>query len=82
MTAEEYRRFLETDFGDVALKDMKDIRDVRIDRRLSKEGRIQQYLKQVGNPYLIRAGDVKIKVRFADEGITFEQAFEEMLLNM
>ena len=82
MTAEEYRRFLEADFGDVALKDMKDIRDVRIDRRLSKEGRIQQYLKQVGNPYLIRAGDVKIKVRFADEGITFEQAFEEMLLNM
>lgn len=82
MTAEEYRRFLETDFGDVALKDMKDIRDVRIDRRLSKEGRIQQYLKQVGNPYLIRSGDIKIKVRFANEGITFEQAFEEMLLNM
>ena len=82
MTAEEYRIFLETDFGDVALKDMKDIRDVRIDRRLSKEGRIQQYLKQVGNPYLIRSGDIKIKVRFANEGITFEQAFEEMLLNM
>lgn len=82
MTAEEYRRFLETDFGDVALKDMKDIRDVRIDRRQPKEGRIWQYLRQVGNPYLIRSGDIKIKVRFANEGITFEQAFEEMLFNM
>ena len=82
MTAEEYRRFLEADFGDAALKDMKDIRDVRIDRGQPKEVRIRQYLKQVGNPYLIRVGDVKIKVRFADEGITFEQAFEEMLFNM
>ena len=32
MTAEEYRKYLETDFDDVNIKDMKDIRDMRIDR--------------------------------------------------
>lgn len=82
MTAEEYRKFLETDFDDVDLKDMKDIRDIRIDRSLSKEKRTKKYLKQVGNPYMVRVGNVKVKIRFANNGTTFEDAFEEMLLNM
>ena len=32
MTAEEYRNYLETDFDDVDLKELKDIRKIRIDR--------------------------------------------------
>ena len=82
MTAEEYRRFLDTDFDDVNIKEMKDIRDIRIDRTLPQEKRAKQYLRQVGNPYLVRVGDVKVKIRFANQGITFEDAFEDMLMNM
>ena len=48
MTAEEYRNYLETDFDDVDLKEMKDIRKIRIDRNKTKEKRIAQYLRQVG----------------------------------
>lgn len=33
MTAEEYRKYLETDFDDVDVNELKDIRKVRIDRR-------------------------------------------------
>ena len=61
---------------------MKDIRDIRIDRALPKEKRTKQYLKQVGNPYLVRVGNIKVKVRFANNGVTFEDAFEDMLMNM
>ncbi len=82
MTAEEYKKLLEADFDDMDISRMKDIREIRIDRNLPKEERIRQYLRQVENPYLVRVGGVKVKVRFADEGISFEQAFEEMLLNM
>ena len=82
MTAEEDRRFLDTDFDDVNIKDIKDIRDIRIDRTLPQEKRAKQYLRQVGNPYLVRVGDVKVKIRFANQGITFEDAFEDMLMNM
>ena len=82
MTAEEYRKYLDTDFGDVDIKDMKDIRDIRIDRALPKEKRTKQYLKQVGNPYLVRVGNIKVKVRFANNGVTFEDVFEDMLMNM
>lgn len=82
MTADEYRRYLDADFDDVEIKDMKDIRDIRIDRSLPQEKRTRQYLRQVGNPYLVRVGDVKVKIRFANQGISFEDAFEDMLINM
>ena len=82
MTAEEYRNYLETDFDDVDLKELKDIRKIRIDRNHTKEKRIAQYLRQVGNPYLVRIGNMKVKVRFANNGISMEQAFENMLLSV
>ena len=64
MTAEEYRNYLETDFDDVDLKELKDIRKIRIDRNKTKKKRIAQYLRQVGNPYLVCIGNVKVKIRF------------------
>lgn len=78
MTAEEYRNYLETDFDDVDLKELKDIRKIRIDRNQTKEKRIAQYLRQVGNPYLVCIGNVKVKIRFANNGVSFEDAFEEL----
>ena len=88
MTAEEYRTYLDTDFDDVDIKQMKDIRDIRIDRNLPREKRVKQYLRQVGNPYLVRVGNIKVKIRFANTDtanpgtpFSFEDAFEELLLN-
>ena len=80
MTAEEYRNYLETDFDDVDLKELKDIRKIRIDRNHTKEKRIAQYLRQVGN--LVCIGNVKVKIRFANNGVSFEDAFEELLLSV
>ena len=82
MTAEEYRKYLETDFDDVDVNELKDIRKVRIDRSQTKEKRIPQYLKQVGNPYMVRVGNVKVKIRFANNGVSFEDAFEDLLLSV
>lgn len=82
MTAEEYRAYLKQDFSDVDVKTMKDICDVRIDRSLPKEKRIAQYLRQVKNPYLIRVGNTQVKVRFANNGVSFEEAFEDLLLSV
>ena len=82
MTADEYRKYMEMDFDDVKLEDLKDIRDIRIDRNLPKEKRMKQYLRAVGNPYMVRYGDMKVKIRYANNGISFEEAFENMLLNM
>ncbi len=82
MTAEEYRALLAVDFADVESGSLTDISKLRIDRELPLEKRRQQYLRQVGNPYLVRVGNMKVKVRFAENGVSMEEAFENMLLTV
>lgn len=82
MTAEEYRALLDTDFNDVNIEDLMDVRKIKIDKNLPQEKRQAQYLKQVGNPYLLRRGSMMIKVSFANNGLSMEQAFENLLLNV
>ena len=80
MTVEEYRKLQMVDFEDVELGNLMDISKIRIDREQSVEKRRQQYLGKVGNPYLVRVGNIKVKVRFADNGVSMEDAFENLLL--
>lgn len=82
MTAEEYRALLDTDFSDVNIEDLTDVRKIKIDKNLPQEKRQAQYLKKVGNPYLLRRGSMMIKVSFANNGLSMEQAFENLLLNV
>lgn len=82
MTAEEYRALLDVDFADVDIEQLIDIRNIKIDKNLSQEKRQAQFLKQVGNPYLLRRGSMIIKVSFANNGLSMEQAFENLLLNV
>ncbi len=51
MTAEEYRNYLETDFDDVDLKELKDIRKIRI-RPESDEGKKNSSISQTGGKSL------------------------------
>jgi len=80
MTAEEYRKYLEQDFSDVNIDEMTDLLTVKADRNKSLKERRESYLNKVGNPYLVRIGNMK--VRFANNGISLEQAFENMLLSV
>lgn len=82
MTAEEYRALLDTDFSDADIEQLTDIRNIKIDKNLSQKKRQAQFLKQVGNPYLLRRGSMIIKVSFANNGLSMEQAFENLLLNV
>ena len=82
MRAGEYRALLAEDFADVELGRLTDISQLRIDREQPLEKRRQQYLRQVGNPYLVRVGGMKVKVRFTEGGGSMEEAFENMLLSV
>ena len=79
MTVEKYWKLQAVDFEDVELGSLTDISKVRIDKEQSAEKRRRQYLEKVGNPYLVRVGNIKVKVRFADNGVSLEDAFENLL---
>ena len=82
MTADEYRKLLEVDFNDTMLEDMPDLAKLQIDSLLPQEQRQIQYLNKVKNPYMVRIGNMKIKVRFANNGVSMDEAFKNLLLNV
>lgn len=82
MTVEKCKELLAVDFEDVEISSLTDISKVRIDRGQPVEKRRQQYLEKVGNPYLVRVGSIKVKVRFTNNGVSMENAFENLLLSV
>lgn len=82
MTVEKYQELQTVDFEDVEPGSLTDVSKVRIDRGQPVEKRRQQYIEKVGNPYLVRVGNIKVKVRFAGNGVSLEDAFENLLLSV
>lgn len=81
MTAEEMDALKGVDIRTVEKEALADIREVEVDRRLPLDERKRAYLEAVGNPYAVRVGDMKVRVQFAENGASFEEAFENMLRN-
>ncbi len=79
MTAGDKGNRRSTVFPDVKSEELADISRLRIDSNGSLEERRRQYLNQVGNPYMVRVGDVVVKISFSDSGSSFEEAFENLL---
>ena len=82
MTAKELDALKGVAIRTVEKEALVDIREVEVDRSLSLEERKRAYLEAVGNPYAVRVGDMKVRVRFAEDGDSFEEAFENMLRNV
>jgi phage terminase large subunit len=55
------------------LSGLVDIRDVEVDERLSVNDKIQEYIRQIKNPYMFRYGKTKVRIRHAETGTTFEE---------
>lgn len=82
MTAEGHRKMLETSFEDAGLENLADISKIRINRELSLDERKKQYVRKTGNPYMVCFGGMKVKVQFTEGGISFDEAFENLLLSV
>lgn len=76
MTVEDMKN---VDVRTVSRDDLVDIRDVHIDRTLSKEERIRSFVQQIRNPYCFKCGNVVVKTSFADTEVTLEERMEHYL---
>ena len=56
-----------------------DIRDVHVDRRLPREQRITDYIRQIKNPYLFKCGPFTVHVGFTANGISLEECIAGLL---
>lgn len=56
ITVEELQHMKEADIMQADRDQLVDINSIEIDKNRSVESRIRNYLEQVGNPFLVKAG--------------------------
>lgn len=82
VSAEELRKMKDIDIRTVDKNQLVDLNSVVIDESKPVEERILSFIQQIRNPYCFRVGDVAVKVVYKENGPTFQQNLEDMLMNL
>jgi len=56
-----------------------DIRDVSVDKNLTKEQRVTEFVRQIGNPYHFKCGNFTVTARFCADGPTLEDCLQRLM---
>ncbi len=56
-----------------------DIRDVTVDKELSREDRIAEFVRQIKNPYYFKCGRFTVHASFASGETTLEECIKGIL---
>ena len=57
-----------------------DIRDVSVNKELSRDERIAEFVQQIKNPYHFKCGRFTVQASFSAEGATLEECIKGCLL--
>ena len=77
MKLEEMRNI---DVTTVEEQDLVDIRDVEINGSLKQGKKVEDYVKQIKNPYCYKYGDNIVKISFEDTEVTITERLRELIL--
>ncbi|MCD8013291.1 MAG: hypothetical protein LUG99_08965 [Lachnospiraceae bacterium] len=78
-TPAELEAMRDVDIRTVDKDTLTDIRDVNVDNSLPQKERILDFIRQVGNPYCYKVGDIAVKVSFAGK-CSLEDAVKDCIL--
>ena len=79
----EYAEKMKTvNINTVDAESLIDIKDVKIAPGLSKEERIEQFLRQIGNPYCFRCNGCVVQVSFSETERTLEDCLQDYFSNL
>ena len=67
----------QTDIQTVDIQNLVDISDVKIDINMKKTDRIQNFIRDIKNPYCFRCKNTVVKVSFCSEGGSFQELLQD-----
>lgn len=79
ITPEQWEAMKAVDIRTVDKSQLVDLSTVHIDESLPVRERVLSYLKQVKNPYCVRVGNFAVKVKYKEDGPSFEEVFKHLL---
>lgn len=57
-----------------------DIKDVSVDKNLTKEERIAEFIRQIKNPYCFKCGKFTVRAQFSESGVSLEDCLKQILI--
>ncbi len=82
LQAMDMQEMKDIDIRTVDKSKLVDLNTVVIDESRPIAERVASFVQQIQNPYCFRVGDMAVKVVYQEEGPTFQQNFESMLLSL
>ena len=79
---EEINMLADTSLDEADVRDMTDLEKERTDASLPLEQRKRRLVEGKKNPYFSRVGSMKIKTSFANNGVSIEEAYENLFTNL
>lgn len=79
ITPEQWEAMKAVDIRTVDKSQLVDLSTVHIDESLPVRERVLSYLKQVKNPYCVLVGNFAVKVKYKEDGPSFEEVFKHLL---
>ena len=65
------------DIRTVDHENLVDVTGILISDDMTKEERVNEFVKQVKNPYCFRVGDIVVKNVYSSDGISLKDRFEQ-----
>ncbi len=66
LSKEELHRIEQADLKTCVSDELTDIYEIEIDEKKSVSARVEEYIQEVGNPFLVRVGTYTVKIGYAD----------------
>jgi len=80
--AEQLQALKKPSIVEVDRESLIDISQIKIDTEQPTEKRINDYLRQVGNPYMVRVGEYVVQLQYMNCEKSFDDRMEEYITKM
>lgn len=79
MTIDEMKK---VDVRTVDRESLVDADSIVIDETLPREEQVQEFVRQIRNPYCFRVGDMVVKNVYSDDGVSLKERFEQFAASL
>lgn len=79
LSKEELQKMEQVDIKDAVPEELVDISGIEIDRKKPVPARVEEYVRKVGNPFLVRVGEYVVKIGYSDQAGTLNDRMKQYI---
>lgn len=79
LSKEELQKMEQMDIRDAVLEDLVDISGIEIDMKKPVSARVEEYVRKVGNPFLVRVGEYVVKIGYSNQAGTLNDRMKQYI---